>query len=794
MNAPTPLKGLNPAQPAAALGQELPHESARLHVTGEAIYTDDIPEMRGTLYAALVTSPVAHGELIGEGIDRAALLREHGVVAVFTARDIPGENNCGPIVHDDPFLAAGIVQFVGQPVALVVAREMLYAREAAAKAKVLVKELPAILMIDEALERQSFVMPAKGITRGSPGAAIAAAPHKIKGSTTCGQQEQFYLEGQISYAVPREDGQLTLYVSTQHPDGNQREAASALNLATHDVEVICRRMGGAFGGKEGNASIFSQSAALAAHLLQRPVKLRVNRDDDMMITGKRHDFLINYEAGFDDEGRILGIDVMLASRCGYSTDFSGPVNDRAVLHIDNCYYLPNLHIISHRCKTNTQSATAFRGFGGPQGMFGIETVIEQIARKLGKDPLDVRRINLYRDPALSGQADTMTTQYGQVIEDFIADKVMDQVEAESLYRARRIAVDGFNKANKHRQRGLALVPLKFGISFTATMLNQGGALIHIYMDGSVSVNHGGTEMGQGLNTKMAQVAADGLGIPVTLVRVTGTDTQKVPNASATAASSGADINGAAINHACAQLRERLSAVAARMLQCEPAQLVFAGGTVSGPNDSRSWQQVVIQAWLDRVGLSVTGFYKTPDIEYDFATLQGKAFYYFCYGAAVSEVEIDTRTGEWWLKAVDIVHDAGQSINPAIDIGQIEGAYVQGMGWLTMEECIWDMKRDANGLGAGKLLTHGPSTYKIPVASDVPEHFKVSLFDGRNVKPTPFRSKAVGEPPLMLALSAYFALRDAVSASAGHQVELQMDAPATPERILMACEGLKTPRD
>ena len=794
MNAPTPLKGLNPAQPAAALGQELPHESARLHVTGEAIYTDDIPEMRGTLYAALVTSPVAHGELIGEGIDRAALLREHGVVAVFTARDIPGENNCGPIVHDDPFLAAGIVQFVGQPVALVVAREMLYAREAAAKAKVLVKELPAILTIDEALERQSFVMPAKGITRGSPGAAIAAAPHKIKGSTTCGQQEQFYLEGQISYAVPREDGQLTLYVSTQHPDGNQREAASALNLATHDVEVICRRMGGAVGGKEGNASIFSQSAALAAHLLQRPVKLRVNRDDDMMITGKRHDFLINYEAGFDDEGRILGIDVMLASRCGYSTDFSGPVNDRAVLHIDNCYYLPNLHIISHRCKTNTQSATAFRGFGGPQGMFGIETVIEQIARKLGKDPLDVRRINLYRDPALSGQADTMTTQYGQVIEDFIADKVMDRVEAESLYRARRIAVDGFNKANKHRQRGLALVPLKFGISFTATMLNQGGALIHIYMDGSVSVNHGGTEMGQGLNTKMAQVAADGLGIPVTLVRVTGTDTQKVPNASATAASSGADINGAAINHACAQLRERLSAVAARMLQCEPAQLVFAGGTVSGPNDSRSWQQVVIQAWLDRVGLSVTGFYKTPDIEYDFATLQGKAFYYFCYGAAVSEVEIDTRTGEWWLKAVDIVHDAGQSINPAIDIGQIEGAYVQGMGWLTMEECIWDMKRDANGLGAGKLLTHGPSTYKIPVASDVPEHFKVSLFDGRNVKPTPFRSKAVGEPPLMLALSAYFALRDAVSASAGHQVELQMDAPATPERILMACEGLKTPRD
>lgn len=806
MNAPTPLKGLHRVRETPALGREMPHESARLHVTGEAIYTDDIPELRGTLYAALVTSPVAHGELIGEGIDRAAILREHGVVAVFTARDIPGENNCGPIVHDDPFLANGKVQFVGQPVALVVAREMLYAREAAAKARVNVRELPAILTIEEALARMSFIMPAKGITRGQPRAAIDSAPHRIKGSTTCGQQEQFYLEGQISYAVPREDGQLTLYVSTQHPDGNQREAASALNLATHDVEVLCRRMGGAFGGKEGNASIFSQSAALAAHLLQRPVKLRVNRDDDMMITGKRHDFLIEYEAGFDDQGRILGLDVMLASRCGYSTDFSGPVNDRAVLHIDNCYYLPHLHIVSHRCKTHTQSATAFRGFGGPQGMFGIETVIEQIARQRGLDPLDVRRINLYQDPAVSGQADTMTTQYGQVIEDFVADKVMDQVEAESGYRARRLAVDAFNAGNKNRQRGLALVPLKFGISFTATMLNQGGALIHIYLDGSVSVNHGGTEMGQGLNTKMAQVAADGLGIPVALVRVTGTDTQKVPNASATAASSGADINGAAINHACAQLRERLTAVAASMLQCEPAQVVFAGGEVSvraepmavhpEPVEGRTvvWTDLVKQAWLDRVSLSVTGFYKTPEIEYDFATLQGKAFYYFCYGAAVSEVEIDTRTGEWWLKAVDIVHDVGQSINPAIDIGQIEGAYVQGMGWLTMEECIWSLKRDAKGLGAGKLLTHGPSTYKIPVASDVPEHFRVSLFDGRNVKPTPHRSKAVGEPPLMLGLSAYFALRDAVSASADHQVALQMDAPATPERILLACERLKQPRD
>jgi xanthine dehydrogenase large subunit len=798
MNAPTTLKEFIPATDLAGQqGQGIVHESAHLHVTGQAIYTDDIPELRGTLYAALILSPVAHGELIGEGIDRAALLKEHGVVAVFTAKDIPGENNCGPIIHDDPFLAAGKVEFLGQAVAVVVAHDMLYAREVAKRAKVLVKELPALLTIEEALEAKSFIMPAKGITRGKPAEAIDKAPRKITGSTYCGQQEQFYLEGQITYAVPREDDQLTLYVSTQHPDGNQREAASALNLTTKDVEVICRRMGGAFGGKEGNASIFSQSAALAAHLLKKPVKLRINRDDDMMITGKRHDFRIDYTVGFDDSGRILGADFMLASRCGYSTDFSGPVNDRAVLHIDNCYYLPNLHIISHRCKTHTQSSTAFRGFGGPQGMFGIETVIEEIAQQIGKDPLDVRKINLYQDPAVSGDAGSMTTQYNQVIEDFIADKVIDQVEAESAYRARRASVTAFNAKNKHRKKGVALVPLKFGISFTATMLNQGGALLNIYMDGSVSVNHGGTEMGQGLNTKMAQVAADGLGISARQVRVTGTDTQKVPNASATAASSGADINGAAVNNACDQMRARLAPVAARMLGCDASAIQFAAGcahntSATGQNDKKSieWANLIKQAWLDRVGLSVTGFYMTPDIKYDFTTLQGKAFYYNCYGAAVTEVEIDTRTGEWWLKAVDIVHDAGQSINPAVDLGQIEGAYIQGMGWLTMEECVWDLKGKGEGMGRGKLLTHGPSTYKIPVASDVPEHFKVSFFDGQNVKPTPFRSKAVGEPPLMLALSAYFALRDAVSASAEHKVRVDLTAPATPERILMACERAK----
>ena len=781
MNAPISLHNLLPVS-GLQQGTDVIHESAHLHVTGGATFTDDMPELAGTLYAAIIKSPVAHGELIGDGIDRDAILKAHGVVAVYTAKDIPGENNCGPIVHDDPFLAVGKVEFLGQAVAVVVAREMLYAREAAHNAKVLVKELKPILTIDEAMAAQSFVMPAKGITRGNASEAIANAPRKVKGSTETGQQEQFYMEGQITYAVPREDGQLTLYCSTQHPDGNQREAASALNLSTNDVEVICRRMGGGFGGKEGNASIFSQSAALAAFKLQKPVKLRVNRDDDMMITGKRHDFRIDYEVGYDDEGRILGADITLMSRCGYSIDYSGPVNDRACLHIDNCYYIPNLKLISHRCKTNTQSATAFRGFGGPQGMFGIETVIEEIANDIGKDPLDVRLLNIYKDPAISGNPATMVTQYGQTIADWVGDKVIDQVASEARYRERRDSVNAFNKVNKRRKRGLALVPLKFGISFTATMLNQGGALLNIYMDGSVSCNHGGTEMGQGLNTKMAQVCADGLGIDISYVRVTGTDTQKVPNASATSASSGADINGAAIMNATAQMRARLAPVAANMLGCKDADVSFANNMAHGGGKSVAWTAVAKQAWMDRVGLSVTGFYMTPEIKYDFATLTGHAFYYYCYGASVSEVEIDTRTGEYWIKAVDIVHDAGKSINPAIDKGQIEGGYVQGMGWLTMEECIWDKK--------GKFLTHGPSTYKIPVAGDIPEHFNVTLFDGSNLKPTPFYSKAVGEPPLMLALSTFFALRDAVSASADHKTVVHMSAPATPEKILMTCEKAK----
>ena len=781
MNAPQALHTLLQADGPWS-GRELPHESAGLHVSGEAQYTDDLPELRGTLYAAIVTSPIAHGRLVGphNGVDKAALLGEHGVVAVFTAEDIPGENNCGPIVHDDPFLAPEKVNFIGHAVAVVVAREMVYAREAARKACLRIEPLPAILTIEDALAADSTVLPPKSIHRGDAAAALAAAPHRLQGTARTGQQEQFYLEGQVSYAVPREDGQLTLYVSTQHPEGNQREAASALNLDTKDVEVICRRMGGGFGGKEGNASIFSQSAALAAHRLKRPVKLRVNRDDDMMITGKRHDFRLDYDVGFDDSGRILGLDMMLASRCGYSIDYSGPVNDRALLHIDNCYWLPNLSVIGHRCKTHTQSSTAFRGFGGPQGMMGIESVIDDIARQLGRDPYDVRLANLYR---ASDDPDTLTTQYGQVIEDWIGDQVLAEVAAKSGYRERRAEINTWNASHPARKRGLAITPLKFGISFTATLLNQAGALVNIFSDGSVAVNHGGTEMGQGLNTKIGQLAADELGVALQRVRVTATDTLKVPNASATAASAGFDLNGAATREACRQLRERLAPVAAAELGCTPQQVVFGADAARGPDgQAMPFKTLASKAWAARVGLSQTGYYRTPEIGYDPLKLQGRAFYYYCYGASVSEVEIDALTGEWRLLRTDIVHDVGRSINPAIDIGQVEGGFIQGMGWLTMEECIWDSQ--------GKLLTHGPSTYKIPVASDVPEAFNVHLFDGANIKPTPHHTKATGEPPLMLALSVFFALKDAVGAVVPGNGQVKLLSPATPERILLAARALR----
>ena len=679
--------------PAGVAGRSPTHESARAHVTGHARFIDDLPVPLGTLHAAPVLSPIAHGRLLG--IDTAAALAMPGVVAVLTVSDIPGDRHFATPAHDEPILADGEVLHVGQVVALVVADSHRRAREAATRVRCEIEPLPAILTIEQALQAQSQVLPTVRFRRGDADAAIAASLHRLEGAFEVGGQEHFYLEGQIALALPQENHGWTVHSSTQHPGEAQHWIAHALDLPLHAVQVVCRRMGGGFGGKETQAGHLAVWATLAALRTGRPVKMRLDRDDDFMVTGKRHNFLYRYTAGFDDQGVLAGLRLLMASQCGFSADLSGPVNDRAVFHVDNTYFLADVDIESIRCLTHTQSSTAFRGFGGPQGMFAIETILGDIARHLGLDALDVRERNLY------GPAPRDVTHYGMRLEDNIAPQLIAKLAADSRYRERRAGIAAWNAAHPLVKRGLALTPVKFGISFTATHFNQAGALVSVYTDGSVRVNHGGTEMGQGLNTKMAQVAADGLGIPVSLVRVTATDTQKVPNASATAASSGADINGAAINNACDQLRERLSAVAARMLGCPAADVVFQGGQALGGGKAVSWQALIKQAWLDRVGLGVTGFYMTPDIAYDFQTLKGRAFYYFCYGAAVSEMEIDTLTGEWWLKAVDIVHDVGRSINPAIDRGQIEGAYVQGMGWLTMEECIWDKK--------GKLLTHGPST-------------------------------------------------------------------------------------
>jgi len=584
----------------------------------------------------------------------------------------------------------------------------------------------------------------------------------------------------IAYAVPREDGTMLVYSSTQHPGEVQHQVAHALDVSAKDVVVECRRMGGAFGGKESQPGLFACVAALLAQKTRRPIKLRMDRDDDMLMTGKRHDFETEYEVGFDDEGRILGVDFVLAGRCGYSADLSGSINDRAMFHSDNCYYLENVSILSFRCKTNTVSNTAFRGFGGPQGMMGIECVIDEIARHLGKDPLDVRKHNFY------GIADRNVTHYHQPIVDNVIHDIVGQLEQSSDYHARGKAIRAFNAGSPVLKRGIALTPVKFGISFTATHLNQAGCLLHVYTDGTLMLNHGGTEMGQGLFVKVAQVVAEELQVDIDRIRITASDTSKVPNASATAASSGADINGKAAQAAAIALRERLREFASGHFKVAPEQVVFRNNQVQVGDKTISFIELVKLAYFARVSLSATGFYRTPKIGYDRKTWRGMPFYYFCYGAAVSEVAIDTLTGENRLLRVDILHDVGRSLNPAIDMGQIEGGFIQGMGWLTMEELWWNDK--------GKLMTHAPSTYKIPVASDVPPVFNVKIYEsGINAEDSIFRSKAVGEPPLMLAISTFHAIRDAIASVAEYQMSPRLDSPATPEQILLSVEDLKARR-
>ena len=766
------------SQPSAAIGVARPHESAELHVSGEAAYTDDLPEFAGTLHVALGLSRHAHARIVS--LDLEAVRAAPGVVAVLTAADIPGENNCGPVLHDDPILAEGTVSYLGQPVFAVIATSRDLARQAAALAKsgdiVRYEPLEAVLTARAAHDRQQYVLPPLHLVRGDPAARIAAAPHRLTGEFEVGGQEQFYLEGQIAYAVPKEGAGMLVYSSTQHPSEMQQVVAHMLGWPAHRVLCECRRMGGGFGGKESQSAVFACIAALAASKLKRPVKLRADRDDDFLITGKRHDAVYRYEVGFDSEGRIAGARVEIALRAGYSADLSGAVATRAVCHVDNAYYLSDVEIAARACKTNTQSNTAFRGFGGPQGALVTEVMIDDIARALGRDPLDVRLANFY------GIGERDVTPYGQRVDDNILAPLTAQLLESSDYRARRAALAAFNEASPVLKRGIAITPVKFGISFNVPFLNQAGALVHVYRDGSVLVNHGGTEMGQGLNTKVAQVVAHVLGLPLEQVRVTATDTSKVANTSATAASTGSDLNGKAAEAAAQTIRARLAEMAARLLGGQPGDAIFANGCVSLDGASLPFAQLVNEAYLARVQLWSDGFYATPKVHWDAKTLTGHPFYYFAYGAAVSEVVVDTLTGEWKLLRADLLHDAGRSINPAIDLGQVEGGFIQGMGWLTTEELWWNAD--------GRLMTHAPSTYKIPAISDTPAAFHVALYRNENVEPTVFRSKAVGEPPLLLAFSVFLAIRDAVAAAAPHARSAPpLRAPATPEAILAAISAL-----
>ena len=753
-----------------AVGKALPHDSAHLHVTGQAAYTDDIPEPRDLLHIAVGMSDQAHARI--RHLDLADVVSANGVRAALVAADIPGTNNFGPIVADDPILADDIAQYVGHPLFAVAADTVDQARKAALLATVDYEPLEPILDTMDAVEKQSFVLPSEELSRGDPTNAIANAGHRLQGRVSCGGQDQFYLEGHIAMALPQEDGGLLVYSSTQHPDEVQSMVAHATRRAAKDVTVICRRMGGAFGGKESQAALIACIAALMTVRTSRACKLRLDRDDDMIMTGKRHDFVMDYDVGFDDNGRIEGIDFMLASRCGISADLSGPVNDRAMFSCDNTYFLENVHITSHRCKTNTVSNTAFRGFGGPQGMFVIEYVMEDIARELGKDPLDVRRQNFY------GVGERDVTQYGQVVEDNIIADIVTKLEVDSDYAARRDKIDESNRESPILKKGISLTPVKFGISFTNTLLNQAGALVHVYKDGTVHLNHGGTEMGQGLYIKVAQVVADEFGIDVDRIQITAADTSKVPNASATAASSGSDMNGKAAQIAAAKIRQRLTEFACRHFNAAESDVSFGNNAVSVGAQSVDFEGLVLLAWADRVALSATGFYKTPKIHYDRATFSGRPFFYFAYGAAVSEVIVDTLTGEYRIVRVDIVHDCGDSLNPAVDLGQVEGGFVQGAGWLTAEELWWNSD--------GQLKTHAPSTYKIPTCSDLPVDFRVQLLqNAANREDTIYRSKAVGEPPLMLALSVFHAIRDAIATAKNPMPRL--DAPATPEAVLRAFE-------
>src|ERR1700722_2796140 len=756
-------------------GTSQTHDSAPLHVSGRAQYCDDIALPANTLHAAFGLSRVAHGRITS--LDLAPVLESPGVAAIALPADIPGENNYGGAVHDDPIFAEGLVQYAGPPVFAVAAPSMRAARKAAQRAKIVVEPLPALLDIRAALAAGSFVLPSHTMRRGDPRTRLLEAPRRLTTTVVIGGQDHFYLEGHIAVALPQEDGAMLVLSSTQHPTEVQNIVAHALKEPANRVGVQCRRLGGGFGGKKSQAALIAASAAVLARKSGRPVKLRLDRDADMLMTGKRHDFIADCEAGFDDEGRLLALSVMLASRCGYSADLSGPVNDRAMFHVDNAYYLENVEITSHRCKTHTVSNTAFRGFGGPQGMMVIEAVLDDIARTLERDPLDIRRINLY------GLEERNVTHYGQIVQGNLLPDILTTLERSSDYRRRRASVGCCYAAHPIIKRGLSLSPVKFGICFTSTLFNQAGAMLQVYTDGTVLLNHGGTEMGQGLHVKVAQVVATELGLPLSAIRITATDTSKVPNTSATAASSGSDLNGKAAQAAAITIRERLAILAAERFAVQPSEVRFAEGHVHAGAQRVSFAAMARHAHEARVSLSAAGFYRTPKIHWNKETKVGRPFFYFAFGAAVTEVSVDTLTGETQMLRVDILHDVGNSLNPAIDLGQIEGGFLQGAGWLTSEELVWN--------AAGELRTHAPSTYKIPTARDWPALARVELLKSApNDEDSIYRSKAVGEPPLMLAISVFHAIRDALASCGSPRSLPALTAPATPEAVLRAIAGVR----
>ena len=757
------------------VGKSVKHDSAPKHVSGEAVYVDDRLEFPNQLHVYARMSDRAHARILS--IDTSPCYQIPGVAIAITSKDVPGQLDIGAVMPGDPLLADGKVEFVGQPVIAVAAESLETARKAAMAAIIEYEDLEPVLDVVDALRKQHFVLDSHTHKRGDSAAALATAPRRLQGTLHIGGQEHFYLETQISSVMPTEDGGMIVYTSTQNPTEVQKLVAEVLGVSMNKIVIDMRRMGGGFGGKETQAAGPACMCAVIAHLTGRPTKMRLPRMEDMIMTGKRHPFYVEYDVGFDDEGMLHGIQIDLAGNCGYSPDLSGSIVDRAMFHSDNAYYLGDVTINGHRCKTNTASNTAYRGFGGPQGMVAIEEIMDAVARELGKDPLDIRKRNYY------GKTERNITPYYQTVEHNMLEEMTAELEASSEYARRREEIRAFNASSPILKKGLSLTPVKFGISFTASFLNQAGALVHVYTDGSIHLNHGGTEMGQGLNTKVAQVVAEVFQVDIERIQITATNTDKVPNTSPTAASSGTDLNGKAAQNAALTIKQRLIEFAARHYQVTEEDVQFKNGQVRIRDRFVTFEELIQQAYFGQVSLSSTGFYRTPKIYYDRDQARGRPFYYYAYGAACSEVIVDTLTGEYRMLRSDILHDVGASLNPAIDIGQVEGGFVQGMGWLTMEELVWNDK--------GRLMTSGPASYKVPAVADMPLDLRVKLVENRkNPEDTVFHSKAVGEPPFMLGISVWCAIKDAVASLADYKVQPKIDAPATPERVLWGVEQMR----